>query len=542
MKLRCEELSLDYEIQLGSNLVGRNEDCAIVLPRDATGVSRKHAEFKLENDLLQVRDMESRNGTELNAVSLKSLEWNVVRPGDLIGICDYTFRVVDSRYPDESHGSCIIIESDFPDSPDDTSSIAMSSHSLFNMPGIKPVDQLHALIRVTNTLRGILNSREVLEEAAKLLHQIFANTERAVIGTVDEEGNIEPRWWHLRHTNAESTINLSSTIVKQVIATNEALLSQDASRQFHDADSIPALEIKAVMCAPLVGEDDKVVGFVYVDTSTQTKFEESDLAILAAVATQISLALGYSRMHESVVQDQVLRQDLERARMVQTQYLPVESPVVPGYEISFFYRAARQIGGDYFDSIPISDQKHLFVLGDVEGKGAPAALTMVRLASETRAGAEISDTPAALLNRLNQRMTEKWITFVAVQLDFQNHLAKISNAAQEYPVFMNADNAFVELTEKTGGFAFSVCLEEKYQQEELNFGIGDTLILYSDGFPDAASESGERFGKKRLFEHIRSYGSDAANMANLLCNAVDEFRGSVEQFGDMCMICIQRVS
>ncbi len=143
--------------------------------------------------------------------------------------------------------------------------------------------------------------------------------------------------------------------------------------------------------------------------------------------------------------------DLELARDVQLQYLPDATPSIQGYEIAGFYRAARAVGGDYYDFIPLANGRIALVLGDVCGKGAPAALTMVKLATETRAGAEICDSAAALVTRLNDRMRGHWITLVVIYVDPASHVFNIANAGHEYPLLRRANGYVEELTQDTGG-------------------------------------------------------------------------------------------
>lgn len=539
MKLQCKQLGTDFELLEGSNVIGRRPDCVIVLPSDAAGVSRRHAECFVENNAVKIRDLGSRNNTRLNELELVPEDWYTVNVGDRIHICEYSFLLYDGKLPRREHGS-VVIDKDSSSLSDDSSSIAMSSVAIQALQPSREVNQLHALVRVTNALRGILETNYVLAEAAKILHEIFPGVERAVIGFADQD-TITPRWWHLRNPDENSEIRISSTIVRKVVDTREALLAADAKQQFDDAVSIPALSIQSVMCAPLFGEGDMVIGFIYVDTIGASRFLDNDLQILAAIATQVSLAIGYSRMHESVVHDRVYLHDLEQARIVQQRYLPDEEPTFPGYEVSFFYRAARHIGGDYFDSISLNNGKHLFVLGDVEGKGAAAALTMVRLASETRASAELASSPAELLTRLNQRITEKWVTYAAIQLDPVSHSLMVANAAQELPIQLKADGSILELTEESRGLPFSVLEDEEYQQDELSIEAGESILLFSDGFPDAESSSGERLGKARLIEEIRKASAGEEDVCAHLCHFVDDFRGDKEQFDDMCMISVKRV-
>jgi len=126
-------------------------------------------------------------------------------------------------------------------------------------------------------------------------------------------------------------------------------------------------------------------------------------------------------------------------------FLPDRAPHLDGYELACFYRAARHIGGDYYDFIPLADGRMAFALGDVVGKGVPAALKMVRLASETRACLESLDSLAAVLRRLNQRLTGDFVTMIIGILDPRNHTITVSSAGHEHPMLHTCDGCITEI-------------------------------------------------------------------------------------------------
>lgn len=138
---------------------------------------------------------------------------------------------------------------------------------------------------------------------------------------------------------------------------------------------------------------------------------------MAAVAIQLSLAVQFSRTHAAAVKDAVVRRDVECAKAIQLQYLPTAAPQISGFEVAGFYRAARHIGGDYYDYIPLPDGRWAIVLADVVGKGVPAALTMVRLATEIRTSLEACGSAAATLSRLNSRLSTHFITMLVAIVD-----------------------------------------------------------------------------------------------------------------------------
>src|SRR5205807_2918530 len=122
------------------------------------------------------------------------------------------------------------------------------------------------------------------------------------------------------------------------------------------------------------------------------KFTQEDLALLMAVVGQASIALENARLHEDLLARERLRRDLELAQQVQLSFLPQQKPEVPGYQFYAYYEPAQEVGGDYYDFIPLPPKQRRLavVLGDAAGKGVPAALLMAKLSS---------DAPSSLLSQ-----------------------------------------------------------------------------------------------------------------------------------------------
>ena len=167
----------------------------------------------------------------------------------------------------------------------------------------------------------------------------------------------------------------------------KSYLSEDASSDpdVNAAQSIAEFKIRSVMCVPLATPDGKPLGVIQLDSQDRTKkFSQDDLKLLICVANQASIAIENARLHETILVQQKLEEENKAATKVQLGFLPQSFPILPGYEFFAHYTAARTVGGDYYDFIPLPDGQLAVLLGDVSGKGVPAALLMARLSGEAR--------------------------------------------------------------------------------------------------------------------------------------------------------------
>src|SRR5205085_5132898 len=144
------------------------------------------------------------------------------------------------------------------------------------------------------------------------------------------------------------------------------------------SQSIADCRIRSVMVAPLtMRSTGKAFGVIQIDTQDRhKKFTPDDLRLLLAVAGQSSIGLENARLHENVVARAGLERDLKLAHQVQLSFLPKRLPQIAGYEFFAHYESALEVGGDYYDFIPLPQSRLAVMLGDVAGKGVPAALLM----------------------------------------------------------------------------------------------------------------------------------------------------------------------
>ncbi len=485
-----------------------------------------------------VRDLKSRNGSLLNGREIKGVGWVELRENDCLDLCGYDFRLMHERVPREDSGSCVVDAGSTESRLTGSRSISITKHQLEDS---QRFSQLLALLEITRTLRDVLQAEDVLERAVAMLFQIFPAVDRAAIGFIKDNEDFTPKWWQLRDGDPESVIRISQTIVRHLAETSQAVLTNDALADFANAGSVHALAMRSVMCAPLIDADEHVFGLIHVDAGQPNMFNDLDLEVLASVAMQLALAINFSRLHAIAVEDAILRVDVKQASAVQRRFLPDSTPTITGYDLAGFYRAARHVGGDYIDYIPLQDGRLAIVLGDVVGKGVPAALTMVQLAIETRASLDVCKTPSQVMTRLNRKLASEFITMVVLLLDPATHTVTIANAGHESPLLRTADGLVDSVGFEAAGFPLSVVEDYPYEEFSIQLSPGDRLVVFSDGFPDAEHKpSGRRFGSGPISKMLGEFDGAANAFIECLVDQVDQFTDGSTQFDDMCMVCLRR--
>ena len=198
-------------------------------------------------------------------------------------------------------------------------------------------------------------------------------------------------------------MSISRSIVNHVLGQKKAVLSQDAGadKNLPTSASIADLKIRSVMCVPLLTPDREALGIIQLDTSDRKQFAQEDLDVLAAVACQAAIAIQNAQMHESLLERERVNRDLKLAEQVQKRFLPQSVPAIPGFEFFAHYDPAYEVGGDYYDFVPLPGNRLAIALGDVSGKGVAAALMMAKFSGDTRYCILTENSPAAAANELN---------------------------------------------------------------------------------------------------------------------------------------------
>jgi sigma-B regulation protein RsbU (phosphoserine phosphatase) len=227
--------------------------------------------------------------------------------------------------------------------------------------------------------------------------------------------------------------------------------------------------------------------------------------------------------------DRLERQDAMALRDVQQRLLPKMLPLIEGCELSGVCMAASTVGGDYLDAIELADRQVALCVGDVSGKGIPAALLMANLQAAVRAYARSGTEPEVLCQRVNHIIcgniaVDRFITFFFCTLDVASLRLRYTNAGHNAPVLVRRDGSYERL--EAGGLVLGVNPETHYEQGVLDLAAGDRFVLFTDGVPEAIDFRGEEYGEERLLDLlIEKRRLSAADLQEAVLASVNRFAG-----------------
>jgi sigma-B regulation protein RsbU (phosphoserine phosphatase) len=209
-------------------------------------------------------------------------------------------------------------------------------------------------------------------------------------------------------------------------------------------------------------------------------------------------------LRRQIEEGRILREkkrEIEEAREIQERLLPVDLSRISGCDIHLFWKPAREVGGDYFDAIPMTNTTTAFCIGDVAGKGLPAALLMSNMQASVRGFAQTTSSPAEMCTQLNRFVlkntrSDRLTTFFYGVVDTARETLCYSNAGHIPPFVVRQDGTIERLWK--GGIVFGVRPDEVYEQAEITFRPGDRLVMLTDGITEAVNNEDEEFGEARV--------------------------------------------
>ena len=301
--------------------------------------------------------------------------------------------------------------------------------------------------------------------------------------------------------------------------------------------------------------NEKVLGIMSLGLKqSEEPYSKTDIRLLDSVAAQTGLALENGRLTAAVAAEVAARakqaRDIEIARDVQQRLLPQAFPPVPGLDYAGTCRAALGVGGDYYDFVPLSTTQLGIAIGDVSGKGIPAALLMATLRAYLR-GAQTIHHQADLtvvMRHLNALVYEssaanRYATFFYGELDLTSRVFTYVNAGHNPPMLFGQCASGVEVQRlDTGGPVIGLIEECEYQQGTVTLAAGDILVAYTDGVSEAMNAAMDEWGEERLIDTVRPNRSVAAHaLIETVMTAADAFVAGAPQHDDMTLLVVRAV-
>jgi len=327
----------------------------------------------------------------------------------------------------------------------------------------------------------------------------------------------------------------------EVLQTGRPLVIQDTLQDERWKTLMPTSAIRSWMGIPLRVRD-KTVGVLNVNSHTVGRFSPEEIELAEAFADQASVALQNARLHEVEVKQ--IEQELSIARDIQTSLLPSAAPQVDQLEIAAYTLPARQVSGDYFQYLPMPNGQLGIAVGDVSGKGIPAAMLMAVITTALRDEVALNSRPADLLNSLNHRLLERMKSthvnsalLVGVFDPATRHL-ELANGGMVQPYVRNGQEwSFVPV----GGYPLGLSQRLAYESKTITLAPGALLLVATDGVVEAQNTAGEMFGFERLEELLKTLPEDIAAQALIdrIMAAVRVHLGDEEPQDDVTILAIR---
>ncbi|MBN1824801.1 MAG: SpoIIE family protein phosphatase [Candidatus Eisenbacteria bacterium] len=480
--------------------VGRTPENEIVLAHPA--VSRRHARIECDETGCVVEDLGSTNGTRKEDRVLAGREALV--PGERLEIGPFSVLLEW----EETSGGVRVADLD--------SSTTMGSMPVASIIGsgektersaAGAVRLLERLDRVGDALLAVHPMEDLLEKVVDLAREL-TRAERVALLLIDEEGTLVPRAFDQAGPGGDEEILVSRSIALSSMERREAVRITDAQSdsRFRAMESVANLRIHSAMCAPL-WNGSEVTGILYADDrNASTIFSDEDLQLLTLIGHLAAVKIRETLAHEELERKRLLEEELKVAHSIQQKLLPEGVFERGEYRVAGRNVPSLQVGGDYFDYFD-DDRGRLWVcIGDVSGKGIPAALLMSSAQAGFRAQVEAGLPLEEVVPRLNRTIHrdtggERFITLVLLSLDPETHEIRYVNAGHNPPVLLRASGEH-ELLE-AGGVFLGAFPDLSFETGEARLEPGDALFLYSDGVTEAWGENEEEFGEDRMMALLR---------------------------------------
>jgi serine phosphatase RsbU (regulator of sigma subunit) len=508
--------------------IGRRSETDLRL--SGADISRVHAEIQVANGVCTLFDRQSRFGTFVNG---EKIDERVLEHGDQV-------RFGQSRDVD-------IVFAIGDDAPSAERSAVSAATELRHMAAM--LEGLRAL-----------GSGRVLEEVLALVLDSaleVTGAERGFIMLADRDRRLEFTLARARGkvTLPGRTFATSRKIPEQVFATGREAIVEDLldGDLAHLHTGTVALGIRHVLCTPLrlmryVERSDQappaneLIGVVYLDSRERGALKSpSTRSALETLSAEAALAIENARLYREALDHAKVEQELKVAAGIQRALLPASVRQGVFYSAAGDSMPCRAVGGDFFDYADLPASRFGFIVGDVAGKGSPAALLAAAVLGMFSAEATYQSSTASLVTRLNQAMFRRGIESRFLTLFYgilgENGSFTFTNAGHNPPVLVTPTG--VRRLE-TGGLIVGLFEDAAFEEETVTLGPGDFVLAFSDGVTEALNAAGEEFSDERLVECVKRHsGGQPQAMLDAISAEIRDFCGEALPNDDVTIVMVR---
>ncbi|MFO0968217.1 MAG: SpoIIE family protein phosphatase [Gemmataceae bacterium] len=517
-------------------VVGRLYESDICLTGQA--VSRQHARFLSRDGQILIEDLGSSNGTFLNGVRLEPHVPTPISDRDQVQIGPYVFA---PRLSAPSADPPMIVR--------EKVSAQTISASLY---GQDPATKLQVVLEIAQNLGRTLDLDPLLDRLLEQVMRLFPQADRALV-IFTEHDKLVLRAQRGRTGHENNLLPYSRTVVNRALEEGMALWSEDVQEdaRFQSSQTLTALGLHSVLCVPMINPEGKRLGVLQVERFRKGQsFKVDDLHLLTAIAIQVAVVLENLALQAQRLKEERLHRELALARDIQEGFLPHELENFPDADFEILGRLypARQVAGDLYDYFRLPGGQLAFFIGDVSGKGIPAALFMVMTRTLIRHIARDPGSPTHILARLNDALADDnpscmFVTLCHGVYEPGSGEVILATAGHPPPLLVKADGGIEAVPLKPGrllGFDQSNLHLSEFR---LRLAPGDRLVFYTDGLTEAREPARrEQFGVDRLKETLAALPPELplAEMADRIRAAALGFAQAEETQDDLTLLLFGR--
>jgi phosphoserine phosphatase RsbU/P len=406
-------------------------------------------------------------------------------------------------------------------------------------------------LTILNEIATAISSTMELKRLTDLILQKcikHINAEQGAVMLFDEKDETTPFHTMIRKADASTIrqpLRFDSQLTGWMLKNRQPLLINDLEndKRFRIDPDNNSL-IRSFISVPLYFKG-KMIGLISIfNKKDGKKFTLDDQKLIAIIAAQSAHVIESARLLEEEKQFILIQQDLKMAKEIQKNLLPKDIPKIDGYDIASYILPARDIGGDYYDFIPLSDNEIAVCIGDVSGKGLPAALLMGNLQATIRGQCIIPSSCKERIIRANRLLyqstdSSKFATFFYTILDFQKNCLCYCNAGHNYPILFHKDGSYDFLD--TGGVILGGIPEYPFEEKRSQLEQGDLLLLYSDGVSEAMNREEVEFGEENVIEIVKNNISlGSGELLERIKDAIKLHTRGATQSDDITIVIIKK--
>ena len=398
---------------------------------------------------------------------------------------------------------------------------------------------LQLLNEISRELSSVLVLNELLRKVGTLTKRLV-DYHRFSIMLADEQAKTFNSVLSLRQDESlpdKTTVRFGEGIVGAAASSLQPVVVPDVSRDPRYIRINP--DTKSEMTVPLIYRG-SVIGVVDLESPTLNYFTEEHVRIFSTLGPQIAIAIENARLYERVLRSESrLERDLKRAQEIQMLLMPGTSPNISGLEIDLRFQPARQLGGDLYDFLDYGKGRHVLAVGDVSGKGAPAALYGALAGGILRSLAPQRLPVPEMLRRLNATLLERrveghFITLACAVWEPKNQTLRLANAGMPLPLLIRNGRS---RPIKAEGIPLGLLEHTEYQEISLQLEKGDLLAFFSDGLGEAMNPELQEFGGRHLARLLRENARrPLREIIDLLFSEIARFEEGRPQRDDQTLV------